>query len=281
MLFRSEVIQPLGGQAGVTERLDNFPGFPEGIAGGEFADRLVQQTRRFGVELLQAQEVIGLHAEEESKYVTTADGNEYGTRAVLIATGSTYRRLGVPGEEDLIGAGVHFCATCDGPFYKGQHVAVIGGGNSAGEESLFLTRFADRVTILVRGPQLTASSIVIDKVTSNPKIDVRYNVEVAELHGESKLSGLTLRDRVTGATEKLEPAAAFVFIGLSPNSGWLPAEIQRDPAGFVVTKMNLETTLPGVFAAGDVRLGSTKQAASAVGEGATAALMIREYLKTI
>ena len=271
----------LGGQAGVTERLDNFPGFPEGIAGAEFADRLVQQTRRFGVELLQAQEVIGLREEEESKYVTTADSNEYGARALLIATGSTYRRLGVPGEDELIGAGVHFCATCDGPFYKDQHVAVIGGGNSAGEESLFLTRFADKVTILARGPELTASKIVIDKVTTNPKIDVHCNVEVAELHGESHLSGITLRDRVTGTTEMINPAAAFVFIGLSPNSGWLPAKIQRDPAGFIITQMNLETSLSGVFAAGDVRLGSTKQAASAVGEGATAALMIREYLKTI
>jgi thioredoxin reductase (NADPH) len=271
----------LGGQAGVTERLDNFPGFPEGIAGAEFADRLVEQTRRFGVELLQAQEVIGLRAEEESKYVTTADSREYGARAVLIATGSTYRRLGAPGEDELIGAGVHFCATCDGPFYQGQHVAVIGGGNSAGEESLFLTRFADKVTLLVRGPEMTASKIVIDKVASHPKIGVRYNVEVAALHGESRLSGMTLRDRTTGTTETITPAAAFVFIGLSPNSGWLPMEIQRDPTGFVMTKMNLETTLPGVFAAGDVRLGSTKQAASAAGEGATAALMIREYLKTI
>jgi thioredoxin reductase (NADPH) len=271
----------LGGQTGVTERLDNFPGFPDGIAGAEFADRLVQQTRRFGVELLQAQEVIGLRAEEESRYVKTADGHEYGARAILIATGSTYRRLGVPGEDDLVGAGVHFCATCDGPFYTGQHVAVIGGGNSAGEESLFLTRFADKVTIVVRGAEMTASKIVVDKVTTNPKINVRYNVEVAELHGESKLSGITMRDRASGATETINPAAVFVFIGLSPNSGWLPAAIQRDPTGFIVTQLNLETTLPGVFAAGDVRLGSTKQAASAVGEGATAALMIREYLKTI
>src|SRR5512135_479283 len=168
----------LGGQAGVTERLDNFPGFPDGIGGAEFADRLAQQTRRFGVELLQAQEATGLRAEEESKYVTTADGSEYGARAILIATGSTYRRLGVPGEDDLIGAGVHFCATCDGPFYKGRHVAVIGGGNSAGEESLFLTRFADKVSILVRGSEMTASKIVIDKVTMNPKIEVRYNTQV-------------------------------------------------------------------------------------------------------
>jgi thioredoxin reductase (NADPH) len=271
----------LGGQAGVTERLDNFPGFPEGIAGSEFADRLTQQARRFGVELLQAQEVTRLRAEQESRYVTTADGHEYGARALLVATGSTYRRLGVPGEDELIGAGIHFCATCDGPFYKGQHVAVIGGGNSAGEESLFLTRFADKVTILVRGEVMTASKIVIDKIAENPKIEVRYNTEVAELHGQNKLSAITIRNRATGATERIEPAGVFVFIGLSPNSGWLPAEIKRDPYGFVETNAMLETSLPGVFAAGDVRKGSTKQAASAAGEGATVSLMVREYLKGV
>jgi len=268
----------LGGQAGVTERLDNFPGFPEGIGGGEFADRLTQQARRFGVETLQAQEVIGLRAEAESRYVQTADGAEYGARALLIATGSTYKRLGVPGEDELIGAGVHFCATCDGPFYKGQHVAVIGGGNSAGEESLFLTRFVDKVTMLVRGPQLTASKIVIDKVADSERITVRTNTEVVALKGENRLSGITVRDRTSGAEETIDPAGAFVFIGLSPNAGWLPAEIERDQGGFVVTGPTLETSVPGVFAAGDVRRGSTKQAASAAGEGATVALMIREYL---
>ena len=271
----------LGGQAGVTERLENFPGFPDGINGGEFADRLAQQARRFNVELLQAQEVTSLRDEEESKYVTTADGNEYGACAVLIATGSKYRRLGVPGEDDLIGAGIHFCATCDGPFYKGQPVAVVGGGNSAGEESLFLTRFADKVTILVRGPEMTASKIVIDKVTMSPKIEVRYNTQVKALHGEAKLSSVTVLDTVKNATEEIHPKGMFVFIGLQPNTGWLPPQIKRDKTGFIVTKSNLETDMPGVFAAGDCRLGSTKQAASAVGEGATAALMVREFLKTM
>ena len=271
----------LGGQAGVTERLDNFPGFPEGIGGAEFADRLTQQARRFGVELLQAQEVTDLRAEAESRYVTTADGHEYGARAVLIATGSTYRRLGVPGEDELIGAGVHFCATCDGPFYKGKHVAVIGGGNSAGEESIFLTRFAEKVSILVRGAAMTASQIVIEKIAENPKIDVRPNTEVTELHGQSKLTGITIRNRTTGATGELDPAGIFVFIGLSPNSGWLPDSIKRDPYGFVETNAMLETSVKGIFAAGDVRKGSTKQAASAAGEGATAALMVREYLKGV
>jgi thioredoxin reductase (NADPH) len=271
----------LGGQAGVTERLDNFPGFPEGIGGAEFADRLTQQARRFGVELLQAQEVTELRAEAESRYVTTADGREYGARAVLIATGSTYKRLGVPGEEELIGAGVHFCATCDGPFYKGRHVAVIGGGNSAGEESIFLTRFAEKVSILVRGAAMTASQIVIEKIAENPRIEVRPNTEVTELHGENKLSGITIRNRLTGATEQLDPAGIFVFIGLSPNSSWLPDSIKRDPYGFVETNAMLETSVKGIFAAGDVRKGSTKQAASAAGEGATVALMVREYLKGV
>jgi thioredoxin reductase (NADPH) len=271
----------LGGQAGVTERLDNFPGFPEGVGGGEFADRLTRQAHRFGVETLQAQEVVGLRAEAESRYVRTADGAEYGARAVLIATGSTYKRLGVPGEEELIGAGVHFCATCDGPFYKGEHVAVIGGGNSAGEESLFLTRFVDKVTMLVRGPQLSASKIVVDKIAETEQITVRTNTEIVALEGADRLSGITVRDRATGAQETIQPAGAFVFIGLSPNAGWLPAEVARDQAGFIVTGPTLETSMPGVFAAGDVRQGSTKQAASAAGEGATAALMIREYLKGV
>jgi thioredoxin reductase (NADPH) len=273
----------LGGQAGVTERLDNFPGFPDGIAGGEFADRLAAQARRFGVELLQAQEVTNIRKEEESLYVSTADGAEYGAKAVLVATGSTYRRLGVPGEEELIGAGVHFCATCDGPFYKGKHVAVIGGGNSAGEESLFLARFVDKVTVLVRGAEMTASRIVIDKVNENPKIEVRYHTETLELHGADtgKLSGISIRNSQTGATEKITPAGVFVFIGLQPNTQWMPADIKRDTYGFITTNLMLGTNVPGVFAAGDVRLGSTKQAASAVGEGATAALMIREYLKGV
>ena len=269
----------LGGQAGVTERLDNFPGFPEGVSGAEFADRLTQQADRFGVEMLKAQEVVGLRAEAESRYIRTADGEEYGARAILIASGSTYRRLGVPGEDDLIGAGIHFCATCDGPFYKGQPVAVIGGGNSAAEESLFLTRFASEVTLLVRGATLSASQIVADKVREHPEITVRYNTAVEGFTGAGKLGGIVVRDRQSGAEEELHPAGAFVFIGLSPNTDWLPAEIERDQYGFAVTTPTLETSVRGIFAAGDVRKGSTKQAASAAGEGATAALMIREYLR--
>ncbi|HEX8997546.1 MAG TPA: FAD-dependent oxidoreductase [Ktedonobacterales bacterium] len=269
----------LGGQAAVTERLDNFPGFPEGVSGAEFADRLTEQARRFGVELLQAQAVTGLRAEDESRYVATADGREYGARAVLIASGSQYKRLGARGEEDFIGAGVHFCATCDGPFYKGAPVAVIGGGNSAVEESIFLARFASGVTILVRGDDVSASKLATDKAREEPRIAVRPHTEVVEFRGDGKLTGVLVRDRETGAEEEIHPAGVFVFIGLKPNSEWLPQEIARDAEGFVTTSATLETSVPGIFAAGDVRAGSTKQAASAAGEGATAALMIRGYLR--
>lgn len=269
----------LGGQAGVTERLDNFPGFPDGIAGSEFADRLTRQAHRFGVETLKATEVTTIEPEANAFCVRTATGDEYGARAVLIATGSNYKRLGVPGEDELIGAGIHFCATCDGPFYRGQHVAVIGGGNSAGEESLFLTRFAERVTMLVRRDAMTASKIVVDNVLAHPQIDVRYNTSVQRFVGDQKLRAMELRNDRTGELETITPKGAFVFIGLKPNSTWLPDAIKRDAYGFVITNPTLETSLPGVFAAGDVRLGSTKQAASAAGEGATAALMMREYLR--
>lgn len=267
----------LGGQTGITDRLDNFPGFPDGISGDDFADRLVRQARRFGVEILQAQAVTGLRAEEESRYVTTSDGAEYGACAVIVATGSTYKRLEVAGEDELIGAGVHFCATCDGPFYKGEHVVVIGGGNSAAEEGLFLTRFADRVTLLVRGETLKTAPLVIEKIEEHPQIEVRYGAQVEALLGDKKLEGVVVRQG--DQEETLRPAAAFVFIGLSPNSDWLPREVVRDDGGFVVTDRTLETRLPGVFAAGDVRAGSTHQAASAAGEGASVALMVREYLK--
>jgi thioredoxin reductase (NADPH) len=270
----------LGGQAAITERLDNFPGFPDGISGAEFAERLSRQAARFGVEMLKAQEVIGIRAEDESRYVKTADGNEYGTRAVLIATGSKYRRLNVPGESDFIGAGIHFCATCDGPFYKGKEVVVVGGGNSAGEESLFLARFVEKVTILARGEALSASKVVADNLADNPKIKVLTDVEVKSFSGNGKLNTVNIKNRKTDEEAIIHPAGVFVFIGLQPNSAWLPAEIKRDEVGFLMTSTNLETSMAGVFAAGDVRKGSTKQAASAAGEGATAALMIREYLRT-
>lgn len=271
----------VGGQAGVTERLDNFPGFPEGITGAEFADRLQRQAERFGVEILSAQEVTGIGVDGDYRIVRTADGQEYRAWAVLLTLGSTYRRLAVPGEDDFIGAGVHFCATCDGAFYRGQDVLVVGGGNSAGEESIFLTKFARKVTIATRSETLTASRVVVEKVEQHPQIELIPNVEVAEFRGTSKLETVVLRDVNTGELREVHPGGVFVFIGLSPNSGVVAQDVALDAMGFIVTDGMLQTDVPGVFAAGDVREGSTKQAASAAGEGAAVALAIRRYIQPL
>jgi thioredoxin reductase (NADPH) len=269
----------VGGQAGVTERLDNFPGFPEGITGSEFADRLARQAERFGVEILSAQEVTGITSDGEYRCVMTADGSEYRAWAVLLALGSTYRRLGVPGEEDFIGAGVHFCATCDGAFYRDKEVLVVGGGNSAGEESIFLTKFASKVTIATRDPDLTASRIVAEKVREHPQIEVVTNASPSEFRGDTRLQAVVLKDTQTGESREVNPAGVFVFIGLTPNSDIVKDLVETDGMGFITTDASLQTSAPGVFAAGDVRAGSTKQAASAAGEGAAVALGIRRYLQ--
>ena len=270
----------LGGQAGITERLDNYPGFPEGVTGAEFANRIIEQAKRFGVELLSAQNVTRVGNDEEAHFVATDSGHIYRSNAVLIATGSTYKLLGVPGEEDFIGAGVHFCATCDGPFYKGREVAVIGGGNSAVEEAAFLTRFSPRVKILVRGSELSASKVAADKAKDSPAIEVSYNTEVAEFKGKNnRLETVVVKNRKTGETEEIHPAGVFVFVGLSPNSEPFKDIVKVDAQGFIMTGIDFQTSTEGIFAAGDVRAGSTKQLVSAAGEGAAAALAIREHLR--
>ena len=269
----------VGGQAGVTELLDNFPGFPEGVTGSDFAARLRQQAERFGVELLQAQDVITVLVEGDYRGVRTAGGHELMSTAVLLTLGSTYKRLGVPGEEDFIGAGVHFCATCDGAFYKGKRVLVVGGGNSAGEEGVFLTRFSPDVTIATQGPGLTASKVVVQKVKENAAMTVRPMTTVAEFKGDKKLTSVVLQDTTTGEQKEEAFDGVFVFIGLSPNTDVVRELVELDAQGFIVTDAALQTSVPGVFAAGDVRAGATKQAASAAGEGAAVALGIRRYVE--
>jgi thioredoxin reductase (NADPH) len=286
----------LGGQAGITVGLDNFPGFPEGISGQEFSERVTQQARRFGVEILQAVDVEKLEMEAGYHEVYTSDGKHYHSRAVLIATGASYRRLEVPGEDDYIGAGVHFCATCDGPFYKGaKEIVVVGGGNSAVEEGLHLTNFAEKVTMLVRGDHLTASRFALDKVNEvSSRIEVKYHTVVEAIEGQdSKLKTIKYRSKDSNAIQELHPAAAFIFIGQLPNTSFLKDRAEVDKYGFVLTGHDIlhgkeimgmeplpfETSIPGIFAAGDVRHGSTKQVASAVGEGAAASISIREFLR--
>ena len=270
----------VGGQAGVTERIENYPGFAEGIGGAELAEQLRAHAERFGVEILPAQAVSGLMAQDDFKLVRTETGDEYCAPALLLATGSRYRRLGVPGENDFIGAGIHFCATCDGPFYKDQEVVVVGGGNSGLEEGLFLTKFASKVTVLEFADRLMATKILQETVAKNPKMDVRLQHSVQEFKGDGKLGSIVVKDLKTGEVEEMKPGAAFIFIGLDPNTEFLKSVVDLDERGFIVTSETLETSIPGEFAAGDVRVGSTKQVASAVGEGATAALMIRQYMES-
>jgi thioredoxin reductase (NADPH) len=270
----------LGGQAGLTERLDNYPGFPEGVTGAEFAERIIEQARRYGVELLSAQNVVQVGNDLDAHVVETDSGHKYRSNAVLVATGSTYKRLGVPGEDEYIGAGVHFCATCDGPFYKGQEVAVIGGGNSAVEEAAFLTRFSPKVTLLVRGSQLTANKIASDKALNSPEMAVLFNTQVLEFKGKNNhLDTVVYKNTKTGETRELHVPGIFVFIGLSPNSEPFKDIAKVDAQGFIMTGIDFQTSTEGIFAAGDVRAGSTKQLVSAAGEGAAAALAIREHLR--
>lgn len=270
----------LGGQAGTTERIDNYPGFPEGIGGAELADRVIQQARRYEVSLLAAVGVKAISPDGDHVEVETESGDCYCARAVIIATGSTYRRLGVPGEDGLIGAGIHFCSTCDAPFYKGsKELMVIGGGNSGAEEGLFMSQFTDKVTLLEFSPELRASALLQERLRSDPKFNIITNIEVKEFKGDGKVEAVIAEDRASGKTVEFNPAGVFVFVGLAPNTGFLKGTLELDEWGFIRTDDTLETTMPGVFAAGDVRAGSTKQLASASGEGPTALLSVRNYLQ--
>ncbi len=276
----------VGGQAGVTERFDNYPGFPDGIGGAELAGRFEQQAKKYGVEILQAVGVESFKEVDTSEGyagldVTLSTGAVVQTRVLLVATGSTYRRTGAEGEADLIGAGIHFCATCDGPFYKGvDEVVVLGGGNSGLEEGLFLTQFANHVTVIERGGELRGSKLLQDKVYSHPKMTVKLNeaVQAFVANDAGQLAGVELENLITKERSTHSAKGAFIFIGLDPNTEWLGGAVALDERKFIATDQMFSTSARGVFAAGDVRSGSTKQLASAVGEGAAAAIQIRYFL---
>lgn len=276
----------VGGQAGVTERFDNYPGFPDGIGGAELAGRFEQQAKKYGVEILQAVGVDSFKEVDNSQGyagldITLSTGSVVQARVLLVATGSTYRRTGAEGEADLIGAGIHFCATCDGPFYKGvDEVVVLGGGNSGLEEGLFLTQFAEHVTVIERGSELRGSKLLQEKVYGHPKMTVKLNqaVQAFLANASGQLEAVELENLITGERSTHSAKGAFIFIGLDPNTEWLNGSVALDERNFVSTDQMFSTSARGVYAAGDVRGGSTKQLASAVGEGAAAAIQIRYFL---
>lgn len=277
VLFEKGVI---GGLAAVTDWVDNYPGFPKGIAGLDLADGLREQAERFGAEI-RLGEVTGITDEGELKKLATTDGDIY-AKAVLISTGSDYKKLGIPGEQEYYARGVHYCATCDGAFYRDKKLVVVGGGNSAVQEAIFLTRFATHIDLLVRGDHLRASDILQQDLKKYAnKIAVHFNTTTDEILGaDNVVNKVVGTDKTTGKKVEFVTDGVFVFIGLKPNTEFLKdTDIELDEIGMVKTDLSLQTNVPGVFAAGDVRSGATMQVASAVGEGATAALMMRKYLE--
>ncbi len=269
----------IGGLAAITDWVDNYPGFPEGVEGLKLAEALQGQAERFGADI-QFGEVTKISREDGELVVETTDG-KVRAGAVLIATGSDYKKIGVPGEQEYYGRGVHYCATCDGAFYRDKQLVVVGGGNSAVQEALFLTRFTTHIDLLVRS-KLRASEVLqkeLDEAVKDGKISVHLETTtdeiVAENNSVTKVIGTHEGQKVEFACD-----GVFVFVGLLPNTQFLSgSDIELDEVGLIKTDMNLETSMPGVFASGDVRSGATMQIASAVGEGATAALKIREYLE--
>ena len=260
-----------GGALMNTTEVENFPGFPEGIQGPDLMANMLAQAERFGCEILY-EDALELSLTGEEKQVVTSEG-QYRARRVILAMGSEYRKLNVPGEAELSGRGVSYCATCDGFFFKAQHLAVVGGGDSAMEEALFLTKFAKKVTVIHRRDQLRASQIMAERAEANPKIDFAWNSTVAQINGESKVESLTLQSTVDGKESTLDATGVFVAIGHEPRSQLVTGQVDLDEAGYVrVNEPGTATNLKGVFACGDLVDHTYRQAITAAGSGCRAAL---------
>jgi len=277
MLFERGVV---GGLAAITDWVDNYPGFPKGLPGLELADDLRLQAERFGA-VIELGEVTKITDEGMYKRLETTSGDML-AKAVLIATGSDYKKIGIPGEQEYYAHGVHYCATCDGAFYRDKRLVVVGGGNSAVQEAMFLTRFASHIDMLVRSDHMRASEILQHELLNKhkDKITVHFNTTTDEIVGEEgKVTKVVGTDTTTSKKVDFPTDGVFIFVGLKPNTEFLQnTKVELDEIGFVKANDMLETSMPGVFVAGDVHSGSTMQIASAVGEGATAALRLREYL---
>ena len=261
-----------GGALMNTTEVENFPGFPDGIMGPNLMENMKAQAKKFGANLI-TDDVTKVDLTGDVKVVWDGSGKEYRSHAVILATGSGYRELGIAREKELSGHGVSWCATCDGFFFRDQDIAVVGGGDSAVEEATFLTRFAKSVTLIHRRGELRASKIMSDRAHNDPKIKFAWNSEVTELHGEPKLSGATLKDTVTGETRQIAITGLFVAIGHDPRSELLKGQVELDKEGYVITKPgSTATNLSGVFAAGDLVDHTYRQAITAAGSGCAAAL---------
>jgi thioredoxin reductase (NADPH) len=292
-----------GGQAGLSSRIENYLGFPSGLSGSVFARRAVDQARRFGVEIVSPQEASSIRTEDPYRYIRLSDGAELSCHALILAVGVQWRKLGIPGEDRLQGAGVYYGASStEGISCRDEDVYLVGGANSAGQAAMYFSRFARRVVMLVRGPSLAAtmSQYLIDQIAQTENIHVEARSRVLEVHGEDHLESITIACDASGDTRQEQAAALFIFIGAEPRTSWLDSVVERDERGFILTGRDLvpegkrpkgwtlarepgllETNVPGVFAVGDVRHGSIKRVASGVGEGSVAIQFVHQYLSKI
>jgi len=266
----------VGGQIINAERLDNYPGFPEGISGFELGELMHQQATKYGLETIIA-EVTGIKLQDKQKVVETTDGN-FVARAVIIAGGSRRQKLGIPGEEEFTGQGVSYCATCDAAFFRELPIAVVGGGNAAITEALQLAKFASRVTVIHRRDQLRATRMLQEKAFSEPKIEFLWNTVVEKIEGGDLVNRIKLRQVKTGEESTLDISGIFISVGLSPDTDYLKGILPLDDHGAIITSNTMETEIAGIFAAGDIRQNSVRQAIAAAGDGATAAINAEKFL---
>lgn len=268
-----------GGQMMTTDLVENYPGFPEGISGPDLSDRMRQQAERFGLKIINSEvkELIPGTPEDPGHTVVLED-RRIRTGAVIISTGASYKGLGVPGEKELTGKGVSFCATCDGALYRDQEIAMVGGGDTALTEILFLGRFAKKIHLIHRRDTLRGAKYLQEQILNNDKVQIHWNSVVEEFQGSNSLEALKLRDVKTGEHTPLPVTGCFIAIGIVPNTAWLKDLLPKDEWGFIVTDQEMVTKIPGIFAAGDVRSKQLWQIATAVGDGALAAFAVEKYL---
>lgn len=273
-----------GGQAAAAPAVRGAPGFVDGTSGAEVGASLVAQAHRYGVRMLLDAGLAELSRQGDYLVAVTDNDEEFVARSVIIATGVVYGELGVPGERELTGAGLHRCASAEGPFYrKAEEILVVGGGDLALEEALFLTQFCGKVQVLVATAAPKAAPVLLEKLRRHPKIEVHTSTEIVELTvgDDSTIAAVVARDRTTGYSFAFNPAAVFVYAGMAPNTATLTGLMELDEAGFILTDGAMQSSMPGVFAAGDVRAGATRQLGSAIGDGAAAVMMVRRYLEDV
>ncbi len=268
-----------GGQIALSDFVENYPGFDEGIPGMELTERMRRQAERFGASFITA-EAKGLE-EYRDKKVVYADSDWYEARTVIVATGTSPKQLGVEGEKEFVGKGVSYCATCDGPFYKGLEVAVVGGGDTAVQEAIFLTNFASKVYLIHRRDRLRAAPILQERLFKNEKIEVLWDTVVERIEGGHSVERLLLKNVKTNQLKELPVAGVFIFVGIKPNTAFVEDVLELDANGFVITNENLETNIPGVYAAGDVRRKSLRQVVTACADGAVAVYQAQQFIERL